>query len=291
MAFAILLQHLEVNMRARSEIIERTSAAASYSASASYSAYASTSAYASKLMASRQSDPRIASLRASASASAYPSISASASKRASKVRRAVSSSISRSIRSSSSAAASRTASFSARISRSSSGSTSAAASRSASASSSTSYMYSHLYKPGMLKFAAEEGNVARLAEVLMAQHGGLDAVFDGTTLLQLYCMSGNVDAASILLGLGASVDFFPAPFAVPLVPGSPSIVAVSPLFIAAVINNVQLARMLLERGAHASGKVGFLALNAALHNPKGEPREEMVALLREWGAHEDDWMY
>ncbi len=153
-------------------------------------------------------------------------------------------------------------------------------------------MYSLLYKPGMLKFAAEGGNVARLAEVLMAQPGGLDAVFDGTTLLQLYCMSGNVDAASILLGLGASVDFFPAPsLAVPLVPGSPSIVAVSPLFIAAVINNVQLARVLLERGAHASGKVGYLALNAALHNPKGEPREEMVALLREWGAHHDDWMY
>ena len=152
-------------------------------------------------------------------------------------------------------------------------------------------MYSLLYKPGMLKFAAEEGNVARLAEVLTAQPGGLDAVFDGTTLLQLYCMSGNVDAAGILLGLGASVDFFPTPSPGPLVPGGPSIVTVSPLGIAAVINNVKLARMLLERGAHASGKVGFLALNAALHNPKGEPREEMVALLREWGAHEDDWMY
>ena len=134
----------------------------------------------------------------------------------------------------------------------------------------------------------------------MAQPGGLDAVFDGTTLLQLVCLSGNVDAASILLGLGANVDFFPTPSPVPLVPeggGGVIIVSVSPLGIAAVINNVQLALTLLEWGAHASGKSGYLALSAALHNPKGEPREEMVALLREWGAHEwwlddyDDWGY
>ncbi len=55
--------------------------------------------------------------------------------------------------------------------------------------------------------------------------------------------------------------------------------------IAAIENNVQLARALLEGGAYASGESGSVALSAALYNPKKEPTEEMVALLLEWGAH------
>jgi ankyrin repeat protein len=126
-----------------------------------------------------------------------------------------------------------------------------------------------------------DGNYVRLAKTLCKLHGSLDVAYDGYTLLQLACHNGDADDVRMLLGLGASVDYYPLADS-----SGHYIYEVTPLAIAARANQLQVVLVLLEAGADVRGDSGAIALSLALlkQNQQGDDTSEVVKLLREWGA-------
>lgn len=139
-----------------------------------------------------------------------------------------------------------------------------------------------LEKRGLVGLYRDLDDFGLLADALIKLHGSLDVVYQGMTPLQLACLDGDVDNVRMLLGRGASTDFFPLDD-----PEKPdkSILDMSPLAVAAQMNHPQVALVLLEAGADVRGESGATAMSAALYQP--DPRvdsSEVVALLRKWGA-------
>jgi ankyrin repeat protein len=120
--------------------------------------------------------------------------------------------------------------------------------------------------------AAALGRAARVSELVAADPALANAwSSDGFTPLHLAAFLGTTEAAAVLLDAGAD----------------PGVVArndmlVQPLHSAAAGHNVELCRLLLERGAPVNGQQqkGYTALDEA----EMTNQDELRALLLEFGA-------
>jgi ankyrin repeat protein len=117
--------------------------------------------------------------------------------------------------------------------------------------------------------AAALGDAARLRALLAADPAAANAwAADGFFPLGLACFFGQVEAARLLLEAGADVQA-----------AARNAMRVTGLHAAAAARSVEIARMLLQRGADANARqqAGYTALHAAAQHGDGELVELLLA--------------
>jgi ankyrin repeat protein len=117
--------------------------------------------------------------------------------------------------------------------------------------------------------AAALGDTGRLRELLAADPGAANAwAADGFFPLGLACFFGRVEAAALLLDAGADVHA-----------AARNAMRVTGLHAAAAARSLEIARMLLERGADANARqqAGYTALHAAAQHGDAPLAELLLA--------------